>query len=147
MEIVNDGAAALVLTSAEFASSRGLTPLAKILGHATVAWDPPYLPLVPALAAQKLLQARGLSAKDIALWEINEAVAGVAIAYAQRLGISLDIVNVDGGAVAIGHPLGCSGARITAHLVHALRRRGGGLGIAAICSGGGQGDALLLEVA
>jgi acetyl-CoA C-acetyltransferase len=143
---VNDGAAALVLTSGEFAKSHGLTPLARIRGHATAAWDPPYLPLTPAMSAQKLLAANGLSVKDIALWEINEAFAAVALSSVQRLGLDLDRVNVDGGAIAIGHPLGASGARIVAHLIHALRRRGGGLGVAAICSGGGQGDAMLIEV-
>ncbi len=143
---VNDGAAALVLTSGEYAAAAGIAPLAKILGHATVAWDPPYLPLTPAMAAQKLLDAKGLKIKDIALWEINEAFAAVTLASADRLGVNLDVVNTDGGAIAIGHPLGCSGARIVGHLIHSLRRRGGGLGLAAICSGGGQGDALLVEV-
>ncbi|MDQ2817336.1 MAG: acetyl-CoA C-acyltransferase [Candidatus Eremiobacteraeota bacterium] len=143
---VNDGAAALVLASSEYAADRGLSELATIRGHATVAWDPPYLPLTPAMAAQKLLAAEGLSVKDIALWEINEAFAAVALASTQRLGLDMARVNVDGGAIAIGHPLGCSGARIVTHLIHALRRRGGGLGVAAICSGGGQGDALLVKV-
>jgi acetyl-CoA C-acetyltransferase len=144
---VNDGAAALVLTSSEFAAENGLKPLARIVGHAGAAWDPPYLPLTPALAARRLLDANRMTVKDIALWEINEAFAAVALCSIDRLGLDVDRVNVDGGAIAIGHPLGCSGARIVAHLVHALRRRGGGLGIAAICSGGGQGDALLVEVA
>lgn len=144
---VNDGAAALVLTSAAFAKVNGLTPLARVRGHATSAWDPPYLPLTPAMAAQKLLDVHRLSVKDIALWEINEAFASVALSSIDRLGLDVDRVNVDGGAIAIGHPLGASGARIVAHLVHALRRRGGGLGVAAICSGGGQGDAMLIEVA
>ncbi|MBC5825911.1 MAG: thiolase family protein [Candidatus Eremiobacteraeota bacterium] len=143
---VNDGAAALVLADGAYASAHGLSPLAKIRGHAAVAWDPPYLPLTPAMAAEKLLAAKGLSAKDVALWEINEAFAAVTLASVNRLGIDMARVNVDGGAIAIGHPLGCSGARIVGHLVHALRRRGGGLGMAAICSGGGQGDALLIEV-
>jgi acetyl-CoA C-acetyltransferase len=98
------------------------------------------------MAAQKLLDAHHLKVEDIALWEINEAFAAVTLSSAERLGVDLDRVNVDGGAIAIGHPLGASGARIVAHLVHALRRRGGGLGVAAICSGGGQGDALLVEV-
>jgi acetyl-CoA C-acetyltransferase len=143
---VNDGAAALVLTSADFAKSHGLQVLGKIVGHATAAWDPPYLPLTPAMAAQKLLETHRLRVEDIALWEINEAFAAVVLSSIDRLGLDVDRVNVDGGAIAIGHPLGASGARIVAHLIHALRRRGGGLGIAAICSGGGQGDALLVEV-
>jgi acetyl-CoA C-acetyltransferase len=144
---VNDGAAALVLTSGEFAGAHGLKPLAKILGHATSAWDPPYLPLTPAMAAQKLLAAQHRTVKDIALWEINEAFAAVVLSSVERLELDIDRVNVDGGAIAIGHPLGASGARIVGHLIHALRRRGGGLGVAAICSGGGQGDAMLVEVA
>jgi acetyl-CoA C-acetyltransferase len=143
---VNDAAAALVLAGADFAKAHGLSPLGTVKGHACAAWDPPYLPLVPAMAAQKLLDAHGLKVDDIALWEINEAFAAVSLSSAERLGLDLERVNVDGGAIAIGHPLGASGARIVAHLVHALRRRGGGLGIAAICSGGGQGDALLVEV-
>ena len=144
---VNDGAAALVLTSSDFATANGLAVLGRVVGHATAAWDPPYLPLTPAMAAQKLLAAHDLRVEDIALWEINEAFAAVALSTIDRLALDPERVNVDGGAIAIGHPLGASGARIVAHLIHALRRRGGGLGVAAICSGGGQGDALLVEVA
>jgi len=143
---VNDGAAALVLSSPEYARSVGAEPLAEIVDHAAVAWDPPYLALVPAMAAQKLLDQQGLKASDIHVWEINEAFAAVALSSIDRLGLDVDRVNVDGGAIAIGHPLGASGARIVAHLIHALRRRGGGYGVAAICSGGGQGDALLVQV-
>jgi acetyl-CoA C-acetyltransferase len=143
---VNDGAAALVLVSSDFAKQNGLTPLAKVLGHATAAWDPPYLPVTPAMAAAKLLDEHRLRVEDIALWEINEAFAAVALSSIDRLGLDQERVNVDGGAIAIGHPLGASGARIVVHLIHALRKRGGGLGVAAICSGGGQGDALLVEV-
>jgi len=98
------------------------------------------------MAAQKLLEQHGLRVEDIALWEINEAFAAVALSSIDRLGLDIDRVNVDGGAIAFGHPLGASGARIVAHLIHALRRRGGGYGVAAICSGGGQGDALLVQV-
>ena len=144
---VNDGAAALALTSEDFARAHGLAVLGRVRGHATAAWDPPYLPVTPAMAAQKLLAAHGLRVKDIALWEINEAFAAVVLSSIERLDLDPDCVNVDGGAIAIGHPLGASGARIIGHLIHALRRRGGGLGVAAICSGGGQGDALLVEVA
>ena len=143
---VNDGAASLVLVSSDFAKQNGLTPLAKVLGHATAAWDPPYLPVTPAMAAAKLLDEHRLRVEDIALWEINEAFAAVALSSIDRLGLEQERVNVDGGAIAIGHPLGASGARIVVHLIHALRKRGGGLGVAAICSGGGQGDALLVEV-
>lgn len=144
---VNDGAAALVLVSSDFADENGLQPLARIRAHATAAWDPPFLPVTPAMAAAKLLAHEALRVSDIALWEINEAFAAVALSSIDRLGLDMEHVNVDGGAIAIGHPLGASGARIVAHLIHALRARGGGLGVAAICSGGGQGDALLVEVA
>jgi len=143
---VNDGAAALVLSSPEYAKRNGIEALASIEGHAGAAWDPPYLALTPAMAAQKLLDRLHLSAADIAVWEFNEAFAAVALTAAARLGLDPSAINVQGGAVALGHPLGASGARIVASVVHQLRRRGGGLGIAAICSGGGQGDALLVRV-
>ncbi|HEY0382593.1 MAG TPA: hypothetical protein VGC72_10370 [Candidatus Elarobacter sp.] len=144
---VNDGAAALVLSSAQYARSVGAEPLAEIVDHAGVAWDPPYLALVPAMAAQKLLDQQGLKASDIHVWEINEAFAAVALTAAARLGLDPTVINAHGGAVALGHPIGASGARIVAAVVQQLRRRGGGLGIAAICSGGGQGDAVLVKVA
>jgi acetyl-CoA C-acetyltransferase len=144
---VNDGAAALVLSSADYARSVGAEPLAEIVDHAGVAWDPPYLALVPAMAAQKLLDQQGLKASDIHVWEINEAFAAVALTSAARLGLDPNVINAQGGAVALGHPIGASGARIVAAVVQQLRRRGGGLGIAAICSGGGQGDAVLVKVA
>jgi acetyl-CoA C-acetyltransferase len=143
---VNDGAAALVLSSAEYAQRNGLEALATIEGHAGAAWDPPYLALTPAMAAQKLLDRMHLAAGDIAVWEFNEAFAAVALTAATRLGLDPTAINVQGGAVAFGHPLGASGARVVASVVHQLRRRGGGLGIAAICSGGGQGDAMLVRV-
>ncbi len=143
---VNDGAAALVLSSAEYARANGIEPLGEIVDHAGVAWDPPYLALVPAMASQKLLDRHGLSARDISVWEFNEAFASVALTSAVRLGLDPTVVNVQGGAVALGHPIGASGARIVASVVHQLRRKGGGLGIAAICSGGGQGDAILVKV-
>jgi acetyl-CoA C-acetyltransferase len=143
---VNDGAAALVLADPSYAKAERLEVLATIVDHATAAWDPPYLALTPAMAAQKLLDRHGLSAKDIAAWEINEAFSAVVLSSAQRLGVNSEDVNAQGGAVAMGHPIGASGARITGTLIHQLRRRGGGLGIAAICSGGGQGDALLVRV-
>jgi acetyl-CoA C-acetyltransferase len=143
---VNDGAAALVLSSAEYAQRNGVEALATIEGHAGAAWDPPYLALTPAMAAQKLLDRMHLSAGDIAVWEFNEAFAAVALTAATRLGLDPTAINMQGGAVAFGHPLGASGARVVASVVHQLRRRGGGLGIAAICSGGGQGDAMLVRV-
>jgi acetyl-CoA C-acetyltransferase len=144
---VNDGAAALVLGSAEYARGAGIEPLGELVDHAGVAWDPPYLALVPAMAAQKLLDKTGLRVSDIAVWEINEAFAAVALTAATRLGLDPTVINVQGGAVAMGHPIGASGARIVASVVHQLRARGGGYGIAAICSGGGQGDAVLVRVA
>ncbi len=144
---VNDGAAALVLSSPEYARSAGAEPLAEIVDHAGVAWDPPYLALVPAMAAQKLLDKQGLKASDIHVWEINEAFAAVALTAAARLGLDPRAINLQGGAVALGHPIGASGARIVGAVVQQLRARGGGYGIAAICSGGGQGDAVLVRVA
>jgi acetyl-CoA C-acetyltransferase len=143
---VNDGAAALVLADAGYAKERGLTALAAIEDHATVAWDSPYIALTPAMAAQKLLDKHGLSREAVHVWEINEAFAAVALTSALRLGIDSSNVNRFGGAVAMGHPIGASGARIVGAVINQLRKRGGGLGIAAICSGGGQGDALLIRV-
>jgi acetyl-CoA C-acetyltransferase len=143
---VNDGAAALVLADPAYAKASGADVLATIVDHATAAWDPPYLALTPAMAAQKLLDKQGLSTRDIAVWEINEAFSAVVLSSAQRLGVNAEAMNAQGGAVAMGHPIGASGARIVGTLIHQLRRRGGGLGIAAICSGGGQGDAVLVRV-
>jgi acetyl-CoA C-acetyltransferase len=143
---VNDGAAALVVTSADWAAAQGLSPRARILSHGEAAWDVPYLAYTPAMAAEKALAKADLKASDVDLWEINEAFASVAKISARRLGIDGDRVNVHGGAVALGHPIGASGARIVITLIEELRRRGGGIGVAAICSGGGGGDAIVLEV-
>ncbi len=143
---VNDGAGALVLSSDEWAKANGKTPLATIIGQAAVADDFPYLARTPANATKKALEQAGLSIEDIDLFEINEAFASVAINSVRMLGVDEDKVNVNGGAIAMGHPIGASGARILGALVHELRRRGGGLGVAAICSGGGQGDAVIVEV-
>jgi acetyl-CoA C-acetyltransferase len=143
---VNDGAAALVLAHEEYAKSNGIEVLATIVDHAGVAWDPPYLALTPAMAAQKLLDKHRLSSADIVVWEFNEAFAAVALSAAARLGLDPSVINVQGGAVAMGHPIGASGARIVGTVINQLRRRGGGYGIAAICSGGGQGDAVLVRV-
>ncbi len=143
---VNDGAAALILGDADYARTHGLPALATIVDHATVAWDSPYIALTPAMAAQLLLERNGLSVRDIHVWEINEAFAAVALTSARRLGLDPEQINRRGGAIAMGHPIGASGARITASVVQQLRSRGGGLGIATICSGGGQGDALLIRV-
>ncbi len=143
---VNDGAAAVVLASEAYAQRQGREVLAHVVDHAAAAWDPAYLALTPAMASQKLLEKHGLKASDVAVWEVNEAFAAVAWSTAHRLGLDPKIINQLGGAVAFGHPVGASGARITASVAHQLRRRGGGFGIAAICSGGGQGDAILLRV-
>jgi acetyl-CoA C-acetyltransferase len=143
---VNDGGGALVLSSDGWAQQNGKEVLAEILGQAQVADDFPYLARTPASAAQKLLDKLGMKAEDVDLWEINEAFASVTLNSIRMLGIDEDKVNVNGGAVALGHPIGASGARIIGALVHELRRRGGGLGMAAICSGGGQGDAVLIKV-
>jgi acetyl-CoA C-acetyltransferase len=143
---VNDGAGALILADAEYAKAHGYEALATIIDHATVAWDSPYIALTPAMAAQKLMDKHHLTASDVHVWEINEAFSAVAITSARNLGIDVENVNRFGGAVAMGHPIGASGARLTGTVINQLRRRGGGLGIAAICSGGGQGDALLIRV-
>jgi acetyl-CoA C-acetyltransferase len=143
---VNDGAGALVLASDEWAKANGKAPLATILAQAAVADDFAYLARTPANAAKKALAKVGLSADDIDLWEINEAFASVTLNSLRMLELDEDKVNVNGGAVALGHPIGASGARILGGLILELRRRGGGLGCAAICSGGGQGDAMIVEV-
>jgi len=143
---VNDGAGALVLASEEWAKAEGKEVLAEIVAHAQSANDFAYLATTPASAARKALEKAGLKVSDIDLWEINEAFASVTVNSIRSLGIDEEIVNVNGGAVALGHPIGASGARIIATLVLELRRRGGGLGCAAICSGGGQGDALIVKV-
>jgi acetyl-CoA C-acetyltransferase len=143
---VNDGAGALVLASDEWAKGNGRHALATIVTHAQVADDFAYLARTPASAAKKALEQAGLKVDDIDLWEINEAFASVTLNSIRVLGIDEEKVNVNGGAVALGHPIGASGARILGSLVLELRRRGGGLGCAAICSGGGQGDAVIVEV-
>src|SRR5450755_2993515 len=143
---VNDGGGALVLSSDDWAKANGKHALATIIAQAAVADDFAYLARTPAKAAQKALEKAGLTVDQIDLWEINEAFASVTLNSMRMLGIDEDKVNVNGGAVALGHPIGASGARILGALVYELRRRGGGLGCAAICSGGGQGDAVIIEV-
>ena len=143
---VNDGAAAVVVTAEEWAQANGREPLARVLAYGTVADDFAYLARTPAKAALQALEKLGKSPDEIDLWEINEAFASVALNSVRMLGVDEERVNVNGGAIALGHPIGASGARIVGALVHELRRRGGGLGCAAICSGGGQGDAIVLEV-
>ncbi len=143
---VNDGAGAVVVASEEWAKREGRTPIARVLSYGTVADDFAYLARTPANAAKQALERIGKSPADVDLWEINEAFASVAINSVRMLEIDDENVNVNGGAIALGHPIGASGARIVGALIHELRRRGGGLGCAAICSGGGQGDAIVLEV-
>jgi acetyl-CoA C-acetyltransferase len=143
---VNDGGGALVVSSDEWAKRNGRAALASIVAQAQVADDFAYLARTPANAAKKALERAGLTAEEIDLWEINEAFASVTLNSIRMLGIDEERVNVNGGAVALGHPIGASGARILGSLVLELRRRGGGLGCAAICSGGGQGDAVIVEV-
>ncbi|HEV3320528.1 MAG TPA: acetyl-CoA C-acetyltransferase [Solirubrobacteraceae bacterium] len=143
---VNDAGGALVVASEEWATANGKEALAEIVAHAQSADDFAYLARTPASAALKALDKAGLQPGDIDVWEINEAFASVTLNSIRMLGIDEDRVNVNGGAVALGHPIGASGARILGSIVYELRRRGGGLGCAAICSGGGQGDAVILRV-
>ncbi|APH03344.1 acetyl-CoA C-acetyltransferase [Bacillus weihaiensis] len=143
---INDGAAALVLMSDERAQKEGRQPLATILAHTAIAVEAKDFPKTPGLVINELLTKTGKSVEEIELFEINEAFATVALAANQLAGLDAAKVNVNGGAVAIGHPIGASGARILITLIHELKRRGGGIGIAAICSGGGQGDAIMVQV-
>lgn len=144
---LNDGACALVLMNEERAEKEGKTILATIIGHAEVAIEPENFPQTPGLVINELLKKTGKSVDDIDLFEINEAFAAVALASSEIAKLEPEKVNVNGGAVALGHPIGASGARIILTLAYELRRRGGGIGIASICSGGGQGDAVMIEVA
>jgi acetyl-CoA C-acetyltransferase len=143
---VNDGGGALVLASDTWAKNSGKQVLATILAQGQVADDFAYLARTPAKAAKLALEKIGLSPSDVDLWEINEAFASVALNSMRMLDIDESKVNVNGGAVALGHPIGASGARILGALIYELGRRGGGIGCAAICSGGGQGDAVIVEV-
>jgi acetyl-CoA C-acetyltransferase len=143
---VNDGAGALVVTSDEFASRRGLEVLATIVSQGYVADEFAYLARTPAKAGAIALEKAGKKIEDVERVEVNEAFSSVVLNSVAMLGADPKRVNVNGGAVALGHPIGASGARILATMVHELHRNGGGLGLAAICSGGGQGDAVLIEV-
>jgi acetyl-CoA C-acetyltransferase len=147
---ISDGGAAVVVMSAERAEELGVEPIAEILATGMSADKPPYLHTVPALAIQAALKKAGMSANDLDLVEINEAFAAVALHSTRMLfngnGDAEDKVNVNGGAVALGHPIGCTGARITVSLLYELKRRGGGVGVAALCGGGGQGDAVIYRV-
>ena len=143
---ISDGACAVVVMSAEAAAAAGATVLAEVGAHGVVAGPDNSLHSQPSRAIQRALAKSGLDIADLDLIEINEAFAAVAVQSMRDLGVDQDRVNVNGGAIAIGHPLGASGARIALHLIYELRRRGGGLGVAALCGGGGQGDALLFRV-
>jgi acetyl-CoA C-acetyltransferase len=143
---ISDGAAALVLARESTASALGATPIARILGHATFAQAPEWFSTAPVGAVNKLLKKLGWDVIDVDLWEINEAFAVVPMAAMKELGISHEIVNVNGGACALGHPIGCSGARIIVTLIHALKARGLKKGIATLCIGGGEATALALEI-
>lgn len=143
---VNDGAAALVLMSEERAEKEGKSVLATIIGHEEVAVEAEKFPQTPGIVINKILKKTGKTVDDIDLFEVNEAFAAVALASSKIVGMDPEKVNVNGGAVAFGHPIGASGARILLTLAYELKRRGGGVGIAAICSGGGQGDAIMIEV-
>src|SRR4029079_2149143 len=143
---VNDGAGAVVVVSEEFAKRRGLEVRATIVSQVYVADDFAWLARTPAKAGAIALEKAGKTIGDVERVELNEAFASVALNSAELLGADVEKVNVNGGAVALGHPIGASGSRIVTTMIHELRRNGGGLGLAAICSGGGQGDALLIEV-
>src|SRR5580765_5738567 len=143
---ISDGASAVVVMSAELAAARGVAPLGEIVSYGMVAGpDNPSLNLQPANAIRAALAKTDLSVADLSLFELNEAFAAVGTASARDLGVSLDLVNVNGGAIALGHPIGMSGNRLALTLLHELRRRGGGVGAAALCGGGGQGDALVVR--
>ncbi len=142
---INDGAAALILTTSDHAARLGIRPLARIVAQASVAQKPEWFTTAPVGVAHKVLERAGLAAEDIDLWEVNEAFAVVALAFGQELGIDSERVNVRGGAVALGHPIGASGARILVTLVHAMVERGARRGCAAICIGGGEATAVVVE--
>jgi acetyl-CoA C-acetyltransferase len=143
----NDGGACLVLMSAQTARERGVEPLATVRSQAVAAVDPRIMGIGPAPATRKALQKAGLDLADIGLIELNEAFAAQSLAVVKELGLDQDIVNVNGGAIALGHPLGCSGARILTTLLHEMRKRGTRHGLATICIAGGQGMATIVEAA
>jgi acetyl-CoA C-acetyltransferase len=142
---INDGAAALILMSKEKAKELGLTPIAKIRGFADAAQDPMWFTTAPSLAIPKAIKLAGLEPKDIGYYEINEAFSAVAIANNIKLGLDPEKVNVNGGAVALGHPLGASGARITITLANVLKQNNAAIGVAGICNGGGGASAIVIE--
>jgi acetyl-CoA C-acetyltransferase len=142
---ISDGAAAMIVTSSEKAAELGLTPIAELVGYGMVAGPDTSLLTQPSRAIKRALDNANLPLASVDLFELNEAFAGVGLASARDLGISEDVVNVNGGAIALGHPVGMSGARIVMTLLNELKRRGGGVGAAALCGGGGQGDAAILR--
>jgi acetyl-CoA C-acetyltransferase len=143
---INDGAAALILMSAERAKSLGVKPIARIVAHGSSAKKPEWFTTAPADSIAKVLKKAGLKVGDIDLFEINEAFAVVSLAVQEIFGIEFEKLNVNGGAVALGHPIGASGARILVTLLHALKQRGKKRGMAAICIGGGEASALIVEM-
>lgn len=143
---INDGAAALVVAASTAAAAHGLRPIARVLAYATAGVEPMVMGLGPVPAVRKALDRARLTVSDIALFELNEAFAVQSLAVARDLAIPAERINVNGGAVALGHPIGASGARILATLIYALRARGGGKGVAALCIGGGMGIAMIVEV-
>jgi acetyl-CoA C-acetyltransferase len=144
---INDGAAALVLMGAEQAQARGVTPLARIVAHATHSQAPEWFTTAPVAAIQKVLEKAGWTVADVDLFEVNEAFATVAMAPMRELGIDHAKLNIHGGACALGHPIGASGARLIVTLIHALQRNGGKRGVAALCIGGGEATAIAIELA
>ncbi len=143
---INDGAAALLVTTAAHAAAQGLKPIAKLVAFGAAAQDPVWFTTAPVPATQQALAAAGWKVSDVDLWEVNEAFAVVPLAFMRELGVPHDKVNVNGGAIALGHPIGASGARIVVTLIHALRQRGLKRGVAAICIGGGEGLAACVEL-
>ena len=143
---ISDGAAAMVLTSTEAAAARGLTPLARVVAHATHSQEPEWFTTAPVQAIAKVLAKAGWSHEQVDLFEINEAFAVVAMAPIRELGLDPAKVNVNGGACALGHPIGASGARLLVTLLHALKRRGGKRGVASLCIGGGEATAVAIEI-
>jgi len=143
---INDGAAALVVASPAFASARGLRPIARVLSYAVVGVEPIVMGLGPVGAVRLALERADLSASDIDLFELNEAFAAQALAVSRELGLDGARVNTRGGAIALGHPIGASGARVLTTLIYALRAGGGGRGLASLCIGGGMGIAMVVEV-
>jgi acetyl-CoA C-acetyltransferase len=144
---INDGAAALVIGTGKWARTHGRTPLARILAYCTVGVDPMIMGMGPVEAMRKAVDRAGLKLDDLDVIELNEAFAAQSLAVVRELGLNPAKVNVHGGAIALGHPLGASGARVLTTLVHALRKRGGGRGAASLCIGGGMGTAMVIEVA